>query len=347
MKKTIAALTASIIISSSLVPSALAASYKVKSGDTLSKIAQNNGVTVAQLKQMNKLKNDAIFLGQTLQVPDKKPAAKPAPKPAAPKQTVYTVVKGDSLDKIARKYKTTVSSLKKWNSLKNDTIKLGQKLKVTAPKPAPKPAVKPAPKPVQPPTAPAVNYIVQPGDSLWLISSKYGVTTADLIQANKLKTESIKAGQKLVIPNPKKTPAVPAPAPAKAPAKPTETQAVKIQQAIEEGHKYLGVPYLYGGSTPAGFDCSGFAYYIFSRTGFDIKRTSSANYFGQGQTVTQPQAGDFIFFSPSPGSPSITHMGIYIGDGRFIHADSTKGITVTSTEVSYFKTRFLGYKRLF
>ncbi|WP_409290565.1 LysM peptidoglycan-binding domain-containing protein [Peribacillus sp. SCS-37] len=345
MKKTIAALTASIIISGSLVPSGLAASYKVKSGDTLSRIAQNNGVTVAQLKEMNKLKTDAIFLGQTLQVPDKKPAAKPAPKPAAPKQTVYTVVKGDSLDKIARKYKTTVSSLKKWNSLENDTIKPGQKLKVTAPaaKPAPKPAVKPAPKPVQPSKTPSVNYEVQPGDSLWLISSKYGVTTAELIQANKLKTESIQAGQKLVIPNPKKAPA----APAKPPAKPTGTQAANIQLAIDEGHKYLGVPYLYGGSTPAGFDCSGFAYYIFSQSGFDIKRTSSANYFSQGRTVAQPQAGDFIFFSPSPGSPSITHMGVYIGDGQFIHADSTRGITITSTEVSYFKTRFLGYKRLF
>ncbi|VEI36737.1 Muramidase-2 precursor [Listeria grayi] len=178
--------------------------YTVVSGDNLSKIAAKYKVTVANLKSWNNLKSDTIYVGQKLKV--SKATSTPAPKPSAPKPTApststaktYTVVSGDNLSKIAKKYKVTVANLKSWNSLKSDTIYVGQKLKVS--KAASAPASKPAAsKPAAPAASTTKTYTVVSGDNLSKIAKKYKVTVANLKSWNSLKSDTIYVGQKLKV----------------------------------------------------------------------------------------------------------------------------------------------------
>ncbi|EUJ28718.1 LysM peptidoglycan-binding domain-containing protein [Listeria grayi] len=177
-----------------------AKTYKVVSGDNLSKIATKYKVTVANLKAWNSLKSDTIYVGQVLKV--SAGTVTPAPTPTPPANntttTTYTVVSGDNLSKIAAKYKVTVANLKSWNNLKSDTIYVGQKLKVSkaTSTPAPKPS---APKPTAPSTSTAKTYTVVSGDNLSKIAKKYKVTVANLKSWNSLKSDTIYVGQKLKV----------------------------------------------------------------------------------------------------------------------------------------------------
>lgn len=94
---------------------------------------------------------------------------------------------------------------------------------------------------------------------------------------------------------------------------------------IDFAKKYLGVPYVYGGSSPSGFDCSGFVQYVFSNFGVKLSRTTYTQ-VNEGVAVSKEnlQAGDLVFFGTAS---NVSHVGIYISDGNFIHA-SKPGDTV-------------------
>lgn len=112
---------------------------------------------------------------------------------------------------------------------------------------------------------------------------------------------------------------------------------------IDTAKSYLGVPYLWGGTTPKGFDCSGFLNHVFNIHGVSMPRTT-AEIWNSGKDVATPEIGDIVFFTTYQPGPS--HAGIYIGNNEFIHASSTSGVTVHSLSNSYFKPRYLGAKRL-
>nr|WP_066175698.1 peptidoglycan-binding protein [Bacillus marinisedimentorum] len=107
--------------------------------------------------------------------------------------------------------------------------------------------------------------------------------------------------------------------------------------------RYIGTPYRWGGTTPAGFDCSGFLKHVFAKQGVNIPRTVS-DIWNFGTDVTKPSVGDILFFQTYKPGPS--HAGIYLGDGKFIHAGSSKGVTVSKLDTSYWKSRYLGTKRM-
>jgi cell wall-associated NlpC family hydrolase len=115
-------------------------------------------------------------------------------------------------------------------------------------------------------------------------------------------------------------------------------------QIITTAKKYIGVPYVWGGSTPSGFDCSGFVKYVFDKHGIPLPRTAATQY-GAGKSVKKAdlRKGDLVFFGENG---RITHVGIYMGDGNFIHASSSKGVTITPLNNSYWSVRYYGARRV-
>lgn len=150
--------------------------YVVKKGDTLSAIAKKYNTTTKKLIAWNSLKTTTIFIGQKLYVSEKKATAT-ITTTVKKKTTVHTVKKGDTLTKVSKKYNVTIPNLKKWNGLSSTTIKVGQKLKLTA-------------------KAKATVKVVK-GDTLTKIAKKNGTTATNLKKWNKLKTTKIKIGQQL------------------------------------------------------------------------------------------------------------------------------------------------------
>jgi len=106
----------------------------------------------------------------------------------------------------------------------------------------------------------------------------------------------------------------------------------------------VGVPYLFGGTSRSGFDCSGYTQYVFKGSGISLPRTA-AGQFSVGSSVNrdQLQSGDLVFFSTYDSGAS--HVGIYIGGGSFVHA-SNSGVRTSSLSESYYASRYLGARRV-
>lgn len=170
--------------------------YHVKSGDTLSGIAKQYETTVDRLKQLNILSSEVIFLGQSLYVPIK--AAPLAPDNGTKEVTTtvtYTVVAGDALSVLAKRFQTTVSALKDANGLTTDMIRVGQTLNIPGNETVQAPTVSPTP------TETASQYTVMSGDSLSVIAKRFQVSVEDLKMVNSLASDRIYVGQLLKIPN--------------------------------------------------------------------------------------------------------------------------------------------------
>ena len=120
---------------------------------------------------------------------------------------------------------------------------------------------------------------------------------------------------------------------------------VRGQQIVNTAKQYIGVPYVWGGSTPAGFDCSGFVQYVFQLHGIPLPRTSRQQWTaGKSIATSQLQPGDLVFFNTS-GS-GVSHLGIWVGDGQFIHASSSRGVMISALSNSYWSPRYMGARRV-
>ncbi|MBO1265744.1 C40 family peptidase [Proteiniclasticum sp. SCR006] len=112
------------------------------------------------------------------------------------------------------------------------------------------------------------------------------------------------------------TPA-PAPAPKPTPAPAPSVSSASGQAVLDYAYRFLGTPYVWGGTTPSGFDCSGFTQYVYRHFGVNLPRVSRAQgTYGTKVSYSNLQAGDLVFF----GSGGISHVGIYIGGGNMIHS---------------------------
>jgi cell wall-associated NlpC family hydrolase len=118
----------------------------------------------------------------------------------------------------------------------------------------------------------------------------------------------------------------------------------KAEEIISNARSLIGIPYVYGGTTTKGFDCSGFTQYVFRASGVELPRSSySQHRVGTAVAKENLQLGDLVFFSTYDSGAS--HVGIYIGGGNFIHA-ANSGITITSLGDSYYARRYLGARRV-
>ena len=128
---------------------------------------------------------------------------------------------------------------------------------------------------------------------------------------------------------------------------PPASSTSRVQSVLNLAYSKMGCPYVWGAEGPNSFDCSGFTSYVFrNAAGVSLPRTSSAQ-SGYGKTVSKSnlQAGDLVFFNTS--GKGVSHVGIYVGAGKMIHAPSSgKTISVTSINSSYYSSRFVTAKRV-
>ena len=117
------------------------------------------------------------------------------------------------------------------------------------------------------------------------------------------------------------------------------------RRIITNAMDYLGVPYVFGGTSPYGFDCSGYVQYVFANAGISLPRTADVQYeVGLPISTTELVAGDLVFFSTYTYGAS--HVGIYLGDNNFIHASSSRGISIDSLGSSYWSSHYIGARRI-
>lgn len=116
----------------------------------------------------------------------------------------------------------------------------------------------------------------------------------------------------------------------------------KLNNAIKP---VIGVSYKMGGTTTKGFDCSGFTSYVFKKIGLTLPRASTSQYkVGTAVAKSNLKAGDLVFFNTS--GRGVSHVGIYVGGGKFAHSSTSKGVTITALNSSYFGKRYIGAKRV-
>ncbi|WP_328774717.1 LysM peptidoglycan-binding domain-containing protein [Deinococcus aquaedulcis] len=327
------------------------------------------------------------------------PAAQPASAPATDLRAAATVTvqAGDTAYSLARRAGLSVDALLALNGLSTPALKVGQVLTLRAGPAQPGVVVQ-----VQSLPAPTLSHTVQPGETLYALARRYGVTVDALLAASTLPAGAVlRAGQVLTlppgaqlqvapaapvagpVPGPAPTPAAPrpangvqgspflpgAPAPStpqvqpgtpmpqpgrpagQAPAPAPVSAALAALPATDWRQAAMALvdtPYLYGGTTPRGTDCSGFVLQVFTPLGYQLPRTS-ADQARAGQEVApeELQPGDLVFFD-TEGRGRVTHVGIYLGEDQFVSANSYQGrVTVDTLRADrYWGPRYLLARRI-
>ncbi|MGB9802583.1 MAG: LysM peptidoglycan-binding domain-containing protein [Desulfofundulus sp.] len=249
----------------------------------------------------------------------------------------HTVAPGETLYQLSLRYGTTVEALQTANGLYGPLIHPGQVLVI----PGSTKVGTTHSTPVKGESAGAGvgRYIVRPGDSLYLIAKRYGLHESSLKEANNLSSDLIFPGQVLVIP--------------------AGTSRVSRGLQVSRGgtdcaravlamaFSLLGRPYAYGGSGPGAFDCSGFTSYVFRETvGINLPHNAAAQArLGTRVGRYDLSPGDLVFFGYY-GSGDINHVGIYVGQDRFIHASSSEGVKFSCLSESYYAANYRGATRI-
>ena len=157
-------------------------------------------------------------------------------------------------------------------------------------------------------------------------------------------TRQTQISRSISTPTPSRSISTPSKSSYKSPANLT-SQTSKASAIIATGKQYIGVPYRYGGTTPAGFDCSGFVQYVFSKNGIGLPRVSRDQFqVGSSVSFSNLQPGDLVFFSLAKNGV-VDHEGIYVGNNQFLNAASSRGVTIYSLG-SYWQSAYVGAKRV-
>jgi len=280
----------------------------------------------------------------------------------------HVVKKSETLYSLARKYHVTVADLKSANGITGSQVKTGTKLVIPA-------------RDGKSDTAPAKTpetYTVKKGDDLRRIAKKTGVSVFDLKRLNHITKNRVKPGQVLALrehPSPTDdTPTPPAVGKLKlrhpellkgsgsqteleemigrevAPdidlSKSAELNTENMELLKKAAYGFLGTRYRFGGSTRTGIDCSSFVQQVFRKMDVSLPRTAREQFqVGERVPFSSLQKGDLVFFRTYASFPS--HVGIYLGNNRMIHASSRdRRVVISSLDTPYYRSRFIGAKRI-
>ncbi|MEB2492908.1 NlpC/P60 family protein [Peribacillus frigoritolerans] len=178
---------------------------------------------------------------------------------------------------------------------------------------------------------PKGEHVVQNNETLKSISDNYGVSVDTIKKRNALPTDSLMQGQYLQIYS---SPLYPFYAN-------QEASYDKAYDVIKYAYTLRGFTYVFGEYDPMiGMDCSGFIYWAMKEQGISLKRGSAADYYSLLPKLRDPKAGDLVFFRDTDLSQEITHVGIYLGDGRFIHTTRNTGVHISDLTSSDFNKKF-------
>jgi cell wall-associated NlpC family hydrolase len=317
----------------------LLVSYTVQAGETLTQIARQFDVSSGAIAQASTLDDpNKLSIGSVLKVPV------PAKE--------HVVVAGETLRDIAAAEKVDLGSLIDFNTQLEDPalIRVGQivLLPIAAggqtaaaapatqpaaanpPPPAP-PAPTPTPRPMAPASQPAAVKPAAPDPAAQQAAVKPAAAAQAAQQA---------AAKPATQPPSAPKPAAPLVVVAPPPGAPSDGLA-------GAGLKLLGAPYVWGGSSPSGFDCSGFVWYVARQLNKQLRRGMFAQYSSgahPGRDELKP--GDLVFFQ-NTFAPGLSHNGIYIGNRQFVHAaDEAAGVTISSMDTPYWSSHWFGATRL-
>lgn len=260
-----------------------------------------------------------------------------------PANNVYTVQAGDTLSVIARAKHVSVESIVTANKLADpNRLSIGQSLIIPGTFGTAEEKIQSSPTPITEKNL-VKQYKVKPGDTLSGIARSIGVPMNRIIAANKLTCpDKLSVGQVLVI----------LPGGGNNVASRSDIRRHQVEsndpvpEIIEYARTLIGSPYSYSAAGPNSFDCSGFTMTVFSQVGIDLPHSSSLQ-ANKGQVVEKGDLipGDLVFFRTS--GKSISHVGIYIGDGDFIHASSSeRKVVIEPLNSNYFASRYVTARRV-
>jgi cell wall-associated NlpC family hydrolase len=109
--------------------------------------------------------------------------------------------------------------------------------------------------------------------------------------------------------------------------------------------RFIGTPYVFGGTRASGFDCSGYVQHVYAMLGIHLPRTADAQFDAGRHIAASMKPGDLVFFHTY--APGVSHVGIYLGNNRFIHSSSSHGVAISSLHSVYWAPRYVGAKRVF
>lgn len=358
--------------------------HEVKKGETPFRIAKKYGIKVEELLAYNHLDPKALKPGMKLRIPKPQTLSLEAgllrEERSEKKQEIYyTVKKGGTLFSIARKYGMSVEELKTLNHLKRNSLKIGQKLLVKVESTqgfieenfSEEKEVENFSEEIS--TQGYKFHAVKEGETLYRISLMYGVPLEELKRINNLQSDILFVGQKLKIPQVAKLEETPfvleKPKGLEkekeeslsekfeksllkkrdylTPAMLTkEEEKALMQKFIEISSNFADNRYRLGGNGRGYLDCSAFVKLVYEELGIKLPR-SSVEQFQVGIPVEKEELlpGDLVFFKTRGNR--ISHVGIYLGDNRFIHISSSrKRISIDSLDDPYYKKRYAGAKRV-
>ena len=233
----------------------------------------------------------------------------------------HRVESGQTLWRISKGYGIPVDELMQANNLNGTTLMPGDVLYLPR---EVKPEWTPPPERVEPPIVEAASSIVEPGEAPSpptrngpeVLGEWVEVTLPDKSRAW-VKAENLVLGS---------------------------WQPCDREHLVSTARAFVGVPYKWGGTNPNGYDCSGFVQEVFRLSGHSVPRMADAQYEKLEKVEKEGLIpGDLVFFN-TDGS-GVSHVGIYSGDGRFLHASSSRGVIESGLDESYYSTRYVGASR--